>query len=162
LSRRDAEGGSRRSLAGVSRVPSAAPSPAFLPDPSNGSRLPRGGNATADGRARGSLAPSGRPARRRSRGWTGVSRVAVAPTRGSLGGACDPRPVGPVAPARAATAHSRLAQMLALVVADPGHKRAETPADVRHKLARLAFAELSEATIELDPFERTVYSLEER
>jgi nicotinate-nucleotide adenylyltransferase len=88
--------------------------------------------------------------------------VAVAPSLGILGGVFDPPHVGHVALARAAREHFRLARMLVLVVADPGHKRAETPADVRLELARLAFAELSEATIELDPYARTVDSLEER
>lgn len=88
--------------------------------------------------------------------------MAVAPSLGILGGVFDPPHVGHVALARAASDHFRLAQVLVLVVADPGHKRAETSADVRHELARLAFAELSEATIELDPYARTVDSLEER
>jgi nicotinate-nucleotide adenylyltransferase len=88
--------------------------------------------------------------------------VAVEAILGILGGVFDPPHVGHVALARAARERFGFARMLVLVVADPGHKRAETPADVRLELACLAFAELPQATIELDPYPRTVDSLEER
>jgi nicotinate-nucleotide adenylyltransferase len=53
-----------------------------------------------------------------------------------------------------------LERLLVRVVADPGHKVVDTPADVRLRLASLAFAELPEAEVELDPHARTVDSLE--
>jgi nicotinate-nucleotide adenylyltransferase len=81
---------------------------------------------------------------------------------GLLGGAFDPPHVGHVALARAAIDHFRLPRLLVLVVADPGHKAASTPADVRLELARLAFEDLSRAEVELDHQARTVDSLEER
>jgi nicotinate-nucleotide adenylyltransferase len=55
-----------------------------------------------------------------------------------------------------------LGELLVLVVADPGHKRATTPATTRLELTRLAFAEVPGATVELDLHARTVDSLEER
>jgi nicotinate-nucleotide adenylyltransferase len=89
--------------------------------------------------------------------------VAVGPLRlGILGGAFDPPHVGHVALARAAIDHFRLERLLVLVVEDPGHKRTDTPADVRLELARLAFADVPEAEIELDRHARTVDSLEAR
>jgi nicotinate-nucleotide adenylyltransferase len=79
---------------------------------------------------------------------------------GILGGVFDPPHVGHVALARAALVHFQLERLLVLVVADPGHKRATTPADVRLELARLAFEDVPEAEVELDPQARTVDSLE--
>ena len=79
-----------------------------------------------------------------------------------LGGVFDPPHVGHVALARAALAHFRLDDLLVLVAADPGHKRADTPADTRLDLARLAFEDVSGARVELDRHARTVDSLEER
>jgi nicotinate-nucleotide adenylyltransferase len=81
---------------------------------------------------------------------------------GLLGGAFDPPHVGHVALARAAIDHFGLPRLLVLVVADPGHKAASTPADVRLELARLAFEDLERAEVELDHHARTVDSLEER
>ena len=81
---------------------------------------------------------------------------------GILGGAFDPPHVGHVALARAALDHFHLARLLVLVVADPGHKAATTPADVRLELTRLAFADVPRADVELDHHARTVDSLEER
>lgn len=86
----------------------------------------------------------------------------AAPRLGILGGVFDPPHVGHVALARAAIDRLELARLLVLVVADPGHKRATTPADARLELARLAFADVPEATVELDRHARTVDSLEER
>jgi nicotinate-nucleotide adenylyltransferase len=79
---------------------------------------------------------------------------------GILGGVFDPPHIGHVALARAALTHFQLERLLVLVVADPGHKRATTPADARLELARLAFEDVPGAEVELDPHARTVDSLE--
>lgn len=81
---------------------------------------------------------------------------------GLLGGVFDPPHNGHLALARAAVDELGLEQLLVLVVADPGHKRATTPAETRLELTRLAFADVSEATVELDRHARTVDSLVER
>ncbi len=81
---------------------------------------------------------------------------------GILGGVFDPPHDGHVALARAAIRELALAELLVLVVADPGHKRAATPADTRLELAELAFGGVPEARVELDRHARTVDSLEER
>jgi nicotinate-nucleotide adenylyltransferase len=81
---------------------------------------------------------------------------------GILGGVFDPPHVGHVALGRAAISELGLERLLVLVVADPGHKRATTPADARLELARLAFEDVPEAIVELDHHARTVDSLEER
>jgi nicotinate-nucleotide adenylyltransferase len=81
---------------------------------------------------------------------------------GVLGGVFDPPHLGHVALARAALEQLDLARLLVLVVADPGHKTATTPAETRLELARLAFADESRVEVELDMHERTVDSLEER
>ena len=79
---------------------------------------------------------------------------------GILGGAFDPPHVGHVALARAAVARFGLERLLVRVVADPGHKEVETAAELRLHLAELAFAAIDEAEVSLDPFPRTVDSLE--
>jgi nicotinate-nucleotide adenylyltransferase len=79
-----------------------------------------------------------------------------------MGGAFDPPHVGHLALARAAIEHFGLERLLVLVVEDPGHKRTTTPAETRLELARVAFAPVPEALVELDPHARTVDSLEER
>lgn len=89
--------------------------------------------------------------------------MAVARARlGVLGGVFDPPHVGHVALGRAAIAELGLEELLVLVVADPGHKHAPTPAATRLELTRLAFADLAKAVVELDRHARTVDSLEER
>jgi nicotinate-nucleotide adenylyltransferase len=85
----------------------------------------------------------------------------VAVTVGLLGGVFDPPHLGHVALARAAVRELGLERLLVLVVADPGHKRATLPAETRLELARLAFAGVPEAVVELDLHPRTVDSLEE-
>jgi nicotinate-nucleotide adenylyltransferase len=80
---------------------------------------------------------------------------------GILGGVFDPPHVGHVALARAAIEVLGLDELLVLVVADPGHKAATTSAETRLELARLAFEDVPEATVELDRHARTVDSLEE-
>jgi len=76
---------------------------------------------------------------------------------GLLGGAFDPPHVGHVALARAAVERFGLDRLIVLVVADPGHKGVEAPAEARLALAEAAFAGLAE--VRLDPFPRTVDSL---
>lgn len=83
-------------------------------------------------------------------------------TLGILGGVFDPPHNGHVALARAAIAQLGLDRLLVLVVADPGHRGVETPAETRLELARLAFADVADANVELDPHPRTVDSLEAR
>ncbi len=80
---------------------------------------------------------------------------------GILGGAFDPPHNGHVALAREAIAHFGLERLLVRVVADPGHKRVETPAETRLRLAKLAFSRVPGAQVALDRFARTVDSLEE-
>lgn len=87
--------------------------------------------------------------------------MAIGPT-GILGGVFDPPHLGHVALARAALSELDLAELLVLVVADPGHKRAVTPAETRLELARLAFEDVEGAIVEVDRHARTVDSLEER
>jgi nicotinate-nucleotide adenylyltransferase len=84
----------------------------------------------------------------------------TASATGILGGAFDPPHNGHRAIARGAIARFALERLLVRVVADPGHKEVRTPAETRLALARLAFADMPLAEIELDPFPRTVDSLE--
>jgi nicotinate-nucleotide adenylyltransferase len=86
----------------------------------------------------------------------------VAVVLGLLGGVFDPPHVGHVALARAAVEELGLERLLVLVVGDPGHKAATTPAETRLELARLAFAGVPGVAVELDPHARTVDSLEAR
>ena len=79
---------------------------------------------------------------------------------GVFGGAFDPPHLGHVALVRAGVERFGLDRLLVRVVADPGHKRVATPPDVRLHLAELAFAPLGVAETALDPFPRTVDSLE--
>lgn len=72
---------------------------------------------------------------------------------GLFGGSFDPPHNGHVALARTATSELGLDDVLVLVSADPGHKRVETPAEVRLELARAAFPELR---VSLDEHPRTV------
>jgi nicotinate-nucleotide adenylyltransferase len=84
------------------------------------------------------------------------------PRLGILGGAFDPPHSGHVQLALAAREHYGLESLLVLVVADPGHKETSAPAEARLELARLAFADVPETRVELDPHARTVDWLEER
>jgi len=81
---------------------------------------------------------------------------------GLLGGVFDPPHVGHVELARAAMEQLSLEALLVLVVAEPGHKRATTPAATRLELTLLAFEDIPSARVELDRHSRTVDSLEER
>ena len=81
---------------------------------------------------------------------------------GLLGGVFDPPHVGHLELARAALEQLELEALLILVVAEPGHKRATTPAETRLELTRLAFEDMASVRVELDRHSRTVDSLEER
>lgn len=84
----------------------------------------------------------------------------AAVTTGILGGAFDPPHAGHVALARAAVERFALGRLLVRVVADPGHKEVGTPADVRLRLAQIAFADVPGAEVSLEPHGRTVDALE--
>jgi nicotinate-nucleotide adenylyltransferase len=86
--------------------------------------------------------------------------AAVSARVGVFGGAFDPPHVGHVELARRGIAHFALEQLLARVVEHPGHKNVSTPPQVRLLLAELAFGPLEEAEVGLDPFARTIDSLE--
>jgi nicotinate-nucleotide adenylyltransferase len=79
---------------------------------------------------------------------------------GILGGVFDPPHDGHVALGREAIDHFRLGRLLIRVVADPGHKEVATAPEIRLALAELAFGAIGEAEVSLDPFARTVDSLE--
>jgi len=79
---------------------------------------------------------------------------------GIFGGAFDPPHVGHVELARVGTERFELDRLLVRVVEDPGHKEVSTSPQIRLFLAELAFAPLDEAEISLDPFPRTLDSLE--
>lgn len=82
---------------------------------------------------------------------------------GILGGVFDPPHLGHVALARAAVSGLGLDELVVTVVADPGHKDdTASPVEVRLELARLAFAGMPEARVEIDEHPRTVDSLEAR
>jgi nicotinate-nucleotide adenylyltransferase len=85
----------------------------------------------------------------------------VSSSVGILGGAFDPPHNGHVALAREAVDHFRLERLLVRVVAEPGHKEVDTAPALRLQLAELAFASLAGAEVSLDPFARTVDSLEQ-
>jgi nicotinate-nucleotide adenylyltransferase len=75
---------------------------------------------------------------------------------GLFGGAFDPPHAGHVALARAALERLGLAELVVLVVADPGHRRVASSADVRLRLARAAFGDLPRTRVELDRHRFTV------
>jgi nicotinate-nucleotide adenylyltransferase len=79
---------------------------------------------------------------------------------GILGGAFDPPHDGHVSLARTAIDHFRLDRLLVRVVEAPGHKQVDATAADRLALAELAFAGVAQAEVSLDPFARTVDSLE--
>ena len=82
---------------------------------------------------------------------------------GILGGVFDPPHLGHEALARAAVRELGLDELLVTVVADPGHKNdPPSPVEARLELARLAFAGIPEARVEVDEHPRTVDSLEAR
>ena len=74
-------------------------------------------------------------------------------TVGLYGGAFDPPHRGHVELARRAKEELGLGKLIVLVAADPGHKRVETPADVRLRLAQAAFPD---DDVRLDPYPRTI------
>src|SRR5437867_2118480 len=87
--------------------------------------------------------------RRRGRRRDAGARVRL----GLFGGAFDPPHVGHVALVRAAKQALGLDRVVVVVVAAPGHKHVETPADVRLALARAAFPD---DEVVLDEHPRTV------
>jgi len=72
---------------------------------------------------------------------------------GLFGGAFDPPHAGHVALVRAAKEALGLDRVVVVVVADPGHKHVDTPADVRLALARAAFPD---DEVVLDDHARTI------
>jgi nicotinate-nucleotide adenylyltransferase len=72
---------------------------------------------------------------------------------GLFGGAFDPPHVGHVALVRSAKEALGLDRVVVVVVADPGHKRVHTPADVRFRLTKAAFPD---DEVVLDDHARTV------
>jgi nicotinate-nucleotide adenylyltransferase len=81
---------------------------------------------------------------------------------GILGGAFDPPHDGHVELARTAVDRFDLERLLVTVVAAPGHKQPVAPVEARLELARLAFAGVEGAQVELEPHARTVDALEAR
>ena len=81
-------------------------------------------------------------------------------TVGVFGGAFDPPHVGHVELARVGIERFELDRLLVRVIEDPGHKDVSTSPEIRLFLAELAFGPLDEAEVSLDPFARTVDSLE--
>ena len=79
---------------------------------------------------------------------------------GVFGGAFDPPHVGHVELASRGIERFDLDRLLIRVVEEPGHKNVSTAPQIRLFLAELAFAPLDEAEVSLDPFARTVDSLE--
>jgi nicotinate-nucleotide adenylyltransferase len=79
---------------------------------------------------------------------------------GVFGGAFDPPHNGHIALASRAIETFGLDRLLVRVVQDPGHKHVGTPPELRLLLAQLAFDPLGVAEVTLDPFARTVDSLE--
>lgn len=75
---------------------------------------------------------------------------------GLFGGAFDPPHRGHVELLRQARRQLRLERVIVLVVADPGHKHVDTPAEMRLRLARAAFPD---DEVVLDPHRRTVDTL---
>ena len=75
---------------------------------------------------------------------------------GIFGGAFDPPHNGHVALVRAAKEALGLGKVIVLVAANPGHKRVDTPADIRVALSRAAFPE---DDVVLDEHARTVDAL---
>ena len=147
--------GPGRRAAGVPRLQAAARASGGVSHLPHRPRLP--------GRRRGARrggARRGAEGCRRPQGRHGRGRRAGAGTRvtiGLLGGAFDPPHVGHVALARAAIERFELERLVVLVVADPGHKGVEAPAEARLALAEAAFDGLAE--VRLDEFPRTVDSL---
>ena len=75
---------------------------------------------------------------------------------GLYGGAFDPPHRGHVELARRAKEELGLGKLIVLVSADPGHKRVETPASVRLRLAQAAFPD---DEVLLDEHARTIDTL---
>ena len=81
---------------------------------------------------------------------------------GILGGAFDPPHNGHVALGRTAIERFAFGRLLVTVVAAPGHKHPVAPVEARLELAKLAFADVDRAEVELEPHARTVDALAAR
>jgi len=75
-------------------------------------------------------------------------------TVGLLGGTFDPPHVGHVALARAALAELGLERLVVVVVGEAPHKRVETEAETRFRLAEAAFARLPNVEVSRHELER--------
>ncbi len=80
-------------------------------------------------------------------------------TTGLLGGAFDPPHSGHIVLAEEAVRRFGLDRLLVLVVADPAHKRVETPVEERLELVRAAFEAVPLAEVRRDDHAYTVDSL---
>ena len=119
------------------RLPAAAEGARLAPAAHRG-RLPGPRHAADRGGARACAARRGREGRCDGRDRRRGVRARVT-SIGLFGGAFDPPHRGHVELARRAKTELGLDRLVVLVVADPGHKDVETPADVRLGLARAAF-----------------------
>ena len=75
-------------------------------------------------------------------------------TVGLLGGTFDPPHVGHVALARAALAELGLERLVVVVVGEAAHKRVQTDAETRYRLAEAAFARLPQVEVSRHELER--------
>ena len=122
--------GSQRGRAGrLPRLPPAAEGARLAPAAHRG-RLPGARHAAVRRGARARTARRGREGRRDGRDRRRGVRARLMPS-GLFGGAFDPPHRGHVELARRAKTELGLDRLVVLVVADPGHKHVDTPADVR-------------------------------
>lgn len=75
-------------------------------------------------------------------------------TVGLFGGAFDPPHNGHVAVVRAAIPRFSLERVVVVTTGTPPHKGLETPAEVRHRLAELAFGEIPGAELSTEEIDR--------
>ena len=79
---------------------------------------------------------------------------------GIFGGAFDPPHLGHVELVERGIERFRLDRLHVRVIENPGHKAVATPAATRLRLAELAFEPIEGVEVTLDPFARTVDSLD--
>jgi nicotinate-nucleotide adenylyltransferase len=75
---------------------------------------------------------------------------------GLFGGAFNPPHYGHLELARRGLEEFHLERLEILVSSDPGHKDVECPVEVRAALAELAFADLPNAVVRVDPYRYTI------